>query len=109
MLESGVLDVIGCAVLTYCKYKEIAMPYELPKLPYAYDALEPFIDAKTMELHHTKHHNTYVQKLNAALEKHTTLQTKPLAALLTDLNGVPSAISGEETKPHRPPGRQARQ
>ena len=68
------------------------MPYELPKLPYAYDALEPFIDAKTMELHHTKHHNTYVQKLNAALEKHTTLQTKPLAALLTDLNGVPSEI-----------------
>jgi superoxide dismutase, Fe-Mn family len=70
------------------------MAYELPKLPYAYDALEPFIDAKTMELHHTKHHNTYVQKLNAALEKHPDLQTKPLAAVLSDLNGVPSEIRG---------------
>lgn len=70
------------------------MPYELPKLPYAYDALEPFIDAKTMEIHHTKHHNTYVQKLNAALDKHADLQNKPLAALLTDLNGVPSEIRG---------------
>ena len=70
------------------------MPYELPKLPYAYDAMEPFIDAKTMEIHHTKHHNTYVQKLNAALDKHADLQTKPLSALLTDLNGVPSEIRG---------------
>ena len=70
------------------------MAYELPKLPYAYDALEPFIDARTMELHHTKHHNTYVQKLNAALDKHADLQTKPLSALLTDLNGVPSEIRG---------------
>jgi Fe-Mn family superoxide dismutase len=70
------------------------MAYELPKLPYAYDALEPFIDAKTMELHHTKHHNTYVQKLNAALEKHGDLQTKPLSALLSDLNSVPNEIRG---------------
>jgi Fe-Mn family superoxide dismutase len=70
------------------------MAYELPKLPYAYDALEPFIDAKTMELHHTKHHNTYVQKLNAALEKHGDLQAKPLSALLSDLNSVPNEIRG---------------
>jgi Fe-Mn family superoxide dismutase len=70
------------------------MPFELPKLPYAYDALEPYIDAKTMELHHTKHHNTYVQKLNAALEKHSDLQTKPLSALLKDLNAVPNEIRG---------------
>ena len=70
------------------------MPYELPKLPYAYDALEPFIDAKTMEIHHTKHHNTYVQKLNAALEKHADLQAKPLSALLSGLNAVPNEIRG---------------
>src|SRR3990170_378446 len=68
--------------------------FNLPKLPYAYDAMEPFIDAKTMEIHHTKHHNTYVQKLNAALEKHAALQTKPLSALLSDLNAVPSEIRG---------------
>src|ERR1051325_200441 len=70
------------------------MPHELPKLPYAYDALEPYIDAKTMEIHHTKHHNTYVQKLNAALEKHPDLQAEPLADLLKDLNSVPSEIRG---------------
>jgi len=70
------------------------MAYELPKLPYAYDALEPFIDAKTMELHHTKHHNTYVQKLNAALEKHADLQSKPLSAVLSDLDSVPGDIRG---------------
>lgn len=50
------------------------MAYELPKLPYAYDALEPYIDAETMELHHSKHHQTYVDKLNAALEGHPDLQ-----------------------------------
>ena len=70
------------------------MAYELPKLPYSYDALEPYIDAKTMEIHHTKHHNTYVQKLNAALEKHAALQAKPLGALISDLNAVPAEIRG---------------
>ena len=45
------------------------MKYELPKLTYAYDALEPYIDARTMEIHYTKHHNAYVSNLNAALEK----------------------------------------
>src|SRR3990167_2712389 len=70
------------------------MPYELPKLPYAYDALEPYIDARTMEIHHTKHHNTYVQKLNAALEKHSDLQSKPLAVVLSNLSEVPADIRG---------------
>jgi len=46
------------------------MKFELPKLPYAYDALEPYIDARTMELHYSKHHQTYVNKLNEALDKH---------------------------------------
>lgn len=66
--------------------------YVLPKLPYAYDALEPFIDAKTMEIHHTKHHQTYVDKLNAALEKHPELFKKKIEDLLADLNSVPEDI-----------------
>ena len=69
------------------------MKYELPKLPYAYDALEPFIDAKTMEIHYTKHHNAYVTNLNAALEKHPDLNT-PLVDLLKDLSKVPADIRG---------------
>jgi len=61
------------------------MTYTLPQLPYAYDALEPFIDAKTMELHHTKHHQTYVDKLNAVLDKHPELSDRPLEHLLSSI------------------------
>ncbi len=67
------------------------MKYELPKLPYAFDALEPFFDARTMEIHYTKHHQGYTNNLNAALEKHTDLST-PLEVLLADLSSVPSDI-----------------
>ncbi|CCV64566.1 Superoxide dismutase [Alteracholeplasma palmae J233] len=67
------------------------MKFELPKLPYAFDALEPFIDAKTMEIHHGKHHNAYVTNLNAALEKHPELD-KDLVSLLSDLESVPADI-----------------
>lgn len=67
------------------------MKYELPKLNYAYEALEPAIDARTMEIHYTKHHNAYVTNLNAALEKHPELST-PLEALLKDLNLIPEDI-----------------
>jgi Fe-Mn family superoxide dismutase len=70
------------------------MAFELPKLPYAYDALEPYIDARTMELHHTKHHNTYVTKLNEALDKHPELGGKSLEDLLGDLNAIPEDIRG---------------
>lgn len=69
------------------------MTYELPKLGYAYDALEPFIDQKTMEIHHTKHHNAYVTNLNAALEKHPDFKLS-LEEMLTDLNTVPQDIRG---------------
>ncbi len=69
------------------------MTYELPKLGFAYDALEPFIDAKTMEIHHTKHHQAYITNLNAALEKHPELKT-PLETLLADLSLVPADIRG---------------
>src|SRR5580698_2282621 len=68
------------------------MKYELPKLPYAYDALEPYIDAKTMELHYTKHHQTYVTKLNEALDKHPEIADKPLSELLGNLGAVPEDI-----------------
>ena len=69
------------------------MPYTLPKLPYAYDALEPHVDAKTMEIHHTKHHQTYVDKLNEAVDG-TALADKPVESLIRDLDAVPEAKRG---------------
>ncbi|HEY1896517.1 MAG TPA: superoxide dismutase [Terracidiphilus sp.] len=66
--------------------------YELPALPYDYAALEPFIDAETMHLHHDKHHQTYINNVNAALEKHPDLVGKPVDDLLRDLNAVPEDI-----------------
>jgi superoxide dismutase, Fe-Mn family len=68
------------------------MGHELPKLPYPYDALEPHMDARTMEIHHTKHHQAYVNNLNAALDKHADLHKKSLEALLGNLNAVPEDI-----------------
>jgi superoxide dismutase, Fe-Mn family len=68
------------------------MSHQLPTLPYAYDALEPAIDAKTMEIHYTKHHASYVTKLNEALEKEPRLQNAPLEQLLSDLASVPNEI-----------------
>jgi len=67
------------------------MAFELPKLAYAYDALEPHIDARTMEIHHSKHHNTYVTNLNGIIEKTPELAGKSLETLLSDLNAVPEA------------------
>ncbi len=67
--------------------------YELPKLPYAYDALEPHIDAKTMEIHHTKHHQTYTTKLNDALGKCSSdIQNKDIIDILGDLSQVPDEL-----------------
>jgi superoxide dismutase, Fe-Mn family len=66
--------------------------YTLPDLPYDYSALEPHIDARTMEIHHTKHHQTYITNLNNALEKAPELQNKNLDELLRDLNAVPESI-----------------
>ncbi len=68
------------------------MAFELPKLPYAVDALEPYIDAQTMTIHHDKHHAAYVTNLNAAIEKHPEFSSKSIAALLGDLNAVPEDI-----------------
>lgn len=68
------------------------MAFELPKLPYSVDALEPYIDAQTMTIHHTKHHQAYITNLNAALEKHPELADKSLEDLLSNLNAVPEDI-----------------
>jgi Fe-Mn family superoxide dismutase len=68
------------------------MTHTLPELPYAYDALEPYIDARTMEIHHTKHHQTYIDKLNAALSDFPDLQQESAEGLLKDLNAVPEQI-----------------
>ena len=70
------------------------MTFELPKLAYAYDALEPHIDARTMEIHHSKHHNTYVTNLNGAVDKAPELAGKSLETLLSDLNAVPEGVRG---------------
>lgn len=65
--------------------------YELPPVPYPYDALEPHIDARTMEIHHTKHHQTYTDKLNAALEKcPPEIQEKDILDILSSLDQVPA-------------------
>ncbi|WP_339189937.1 superoxide dismutase [Paenibacillus sp. FSL R5-0490] len=68
------------------------MTFQLPALPYANDALEPHIDAKTMEIHHDRHHNTYVTNLNAALESAPELQEKSLEDLIANLDSVPEGI-----------------
>jgi superoxide dismutase, Fe-Mn family len=72
--------------------KEIPMAHELPPLPYDFAALEPHIDAQTMQIHHGKHHQAYVNNLNAALEKHTDLQKMSAEELLRNLGSVPEDI-----------------
>src|SRR2546421_4406641 len=68
------------------------MAHSLPPLPYPSDALEPYIDKQTMEIHHGKHHQAYVTNLNAALEKHPELQSKSVEELLKSINSVPEDI-----------------
>src|SRR3990170_2956171 len=68
------------------------MAHTLPALPYAFDALEPYIDAQTMEIHHDKHHGTYVTKLNEALEKYPDLSNKTIEELLKNINDAPEAV-----------------
>jgi superoxide dismutase, Fe-Mn family len=68
------------------------MAHQLPSLPYAFDALEPHIDAQTMQIHHGKHHQAYINNLNTALEAHPDLQAKSVEDLIKDLNALPEAI-----------------
>jgi superoxide dismutase, Fe-Mn family len=70
------------------------MSYELPKLPYAYDALEPYIDAMTMEIHHSRHHNAYLNNLKAALEPYPELAAQGIVEILKNLDAVPADIRG---------------
>ena len=68
------------------------MAFELPPLPYDYNALEPHIDEQTMRIHHDKHHNTYVNNLNGAIEGNSELENKSVEELISDLNSVPQDI-----------------
>ncbi len=68
------------------------MPYQLPPLPYAFDALEPHLDVRTMEIHHGKHHQAYITNVNAALEAHPDLLKKPVEELVASLNSLPEAV-----------------
>ena len=68
------------------------MAYSLPDLPYGYDALEPHIDARTMEIHHGRHHNTYVTNLNNALDGHADLAARSVEELISDLDSVPEDV-----------------
>ncbi len=68
------------------------MKFDLPKLSYDYDALEPHIDARTMEIHHTKHHQAYINKLKAAVEDYDEIVNQPLDEVLLDLDNVPEEI-----------------
>ncbi len=68
------------------------MAYELPQLPYAYDALEPHIDARTMEIHHTKHHQAYITNLNKALESKPELAAKSIEDLISNMDAIPEDI-----------------
>ena len=70
------------------------MAHELPELPYSHDALEPFIDSKTMEIHHGKHHNAYVTNLNNAIAGNEDLEAKSILELISDLDAVPENIRG---------------
>ena len=74
------------------KLEDKPVAFSVPPLPYAFDALEPYIDAKTMEIHHDKHHGAYVANLNKALEGHADLQAKSIDDLLKNLDAVPENI-----------------
>ena len=72
--------------------------YTLPDLPYPYDALEPYLDAQTMKIHHDKHHGAYVDNLNKVLENHPDLAARPVEDLLTDLNNLSTLSDPEKTR-----------
>jgi Fe-Mn family superoxide dismutase len=86
------VDGASAAVPGGLDFESETYPFELPPLPYAFDAMVPYIDARTMEIHYTKHHAGYVRKLNAALANHPELHDRTLGELLTDLDSVPASI-----------------
>jgi len=84
----------SCGTKQGTKNKELFMAYELPPLPYPKDALEPFIDAQTMEIHHGKHHAAYVTNLNKAIAGKADLEKKTVEELISNMNAVPEDIRG---------------
>ena len=84
------------------------MAYELPKLPYPYDALEPHIDARTMEIHHTKHHQTYITNVNNALKDQPELAKKSVEDLIRDLTALFVNRSGKSSADDRGRGGNSR-
>ena len=84
--------MLGHAAVARTSRENFVMAYTLPELPYAENALEPHIDAKTMNIHRTKHHQTYITNINAALEKHPELATKSVEDLVRGLSSVPEDI-----------------
>jgi len=91
LVTTGVAAIAGPDLFSV-EAQPVAYPFTLPALPYAFDALEPYIDAKTMEIHHDKHHGAYVTNLNKALEGQPDLHSKSLEALIGNLSAVPEAI-----------------
>src|ERR1700683_49238 len=84
-----------CWLVRYLTIKQIkSMAYELPPLPYPKDALEPYIDALTMEIHHDRHHNAYVTNLNKAIAGKPDLEGKTIEQLISNLDAVPADIRG---------------
>lgn len=78
--------------ITFSFEEDVTMAYELPQLPYAYDALEPHIDKETMNIHHTKHHNTYVTNLNNAVSGKGDLENKSVEELISNMDAIPEEI-----------------
>lgn len=99
-IKTGALLVAGSALNTslveaaVAKFEQVNGKFVLPSLGYAYNALEPFIDAKTMEIHHTKHHQAYVTKLNEAVSTKPELQSLTLEQLITSINQLPTEVKG---------------
>jgi Fe-Mn family superoxide dismutase len=91
-LGAAMIGAVGLPRKAAAADVSVPAPFTLPKLPYAYDALEPHIDARTMEIHYTKHHQAYIANANKALEKHPELLALGVTGLLTKLNLVPEEI-----------------
>ena len=92
-LATIALSTIGLATARLSAQTPAANgPFALPPLPYAFDALEPYIDAQTMEIHHDRHHAAYVNNLNNAVANFPDLAKKPVEELLRDLNAIPESI-----------------
>lgn len=91
LVAGSVAATIGSAT-ALAQTQAAAASYTLPALPYGFDALEPVIDEQTMRIHHGKHHQGYVNNLNAAIAEHADLQGKPLSTLLAQLDRVPESI-----------------